>query len=167
MDTALSGGVGVVLPQGGGDFTGSYGFGGQDFNSVSTVPAAGSGTGEFDFVGQASVGSLALTDAPAEVSDPMGFFVAHAVGVYPNATVTGTAAGPDNFGRYSLPITIAANSTSSDDFKVGMYEVDGNLFFWISLNSTDTFLGTLESQATSANASLKGKPAKTSASNKR
>jgi hypothetical protein len=157
MDSALSGGVGVVIPQGTGGFTGSYGFGGQDFNTISTVPAAGSG--EFDFVGQAPVASLALTDAPAELSDPMGFFVAHTAGEYPNATVTGTATAPDAFGRYSLPITIAANSTSSDDFRGGMYEVDGNLFFWVSLDSADTFLGTLESQTTGAKESLKGKPA--------
>ena len=97
----------------------------------------------------------------------MGFFVAHTAGEYPNATVTGTAAAPDNFGRYSLPITIAANSTSSDDFKVSMYEIDGNLFFWISLDSTDTFLGTLESLATSAKASLKGKRAAKAAVSKK
>jgi hypothetical protein len=168
MDEPLSGGVGVVVPQtaNGSDFNGSYGFGGHDFNSVSTVPAARSG--EFDFVGQASVASLALADAPAEVSDPMGFFVAHTAGEYADATATGAATAPDNFGRYSLPITIAANSTSSDDFKAGMYEIDGNLFFWISLDSTDTFLGTLESQTTSAKASLRGKSAgKALVSNKR
>jgi hypothetical protein len=97
----------------------------------------------------------------------MGFFVVHTAGEYINATVTGTATGPDNFGRYSLPITIAANSTRSDDFKVGMYEVDGNLFLWVSLDSADTFLGTLESQTTGANASLKSKPAAKAALSKK
>lgn len=154
MDTDLSGGVGVVVPQGtvaadGSDFSGPYGLWGQDFNAV----------GEFDFVGQTAVASLVLTASTAEVSDPEGFFVSGTGAEYNSGTLLGTATAPDTFGRFSLPLGIAPTTTMSEDFTVGVYEVDSNLFFWISTDEEDTFLGTLESQTTASRVSDKGKPA--------
>jgi hypothetical protein len=162
QDIAFSGGTGIVIPQTDttqANFAGSYAAGAQDLNDASALVTTG--TGEFDFVGQVPVASLALTGT-AEVSDPFAFFVTSpaTAAEYPAATLLGTAtADPAEAtnGRYFLfdsdenPLVLTPSSTvAAHNFSVAVYQASGNQLFWIDEDAMSQWFGTLEQQSESS-----------------
>jgi hypothetical protein len=156
----LSGGTGVIVPQGtiasdGSDLNNSYGFGTQQI-----FAAAG---GEFDYVAQGTIATLALTGA-GDVSDPFNYFAQTAAGVYTAIPVAGTAAAPDAAGRFAFPaapfptpldptdfaIGPVGTNTAANPFSIAMYEATGALVFSIDEDSESLSLGTFQAQSTSS-----------------
>jgi hypothetical protein len=139
-------GTGVLIPQTNtstADFAGSYAFGAQVYNE-SRGPALG---WEFDFVGQGSVKSGALSGASGLLSDPFFIFNATAPDGTDTATFSGTVSpDPVNLGRYrtTLAVTVAADP----DYAVVIYEASGAQLFWLdeSANGESVFLGSLQQQ---------------------
>jgi hypothetical protein len=139
-------GTGVLIPQTNtstADFAGSYAFGAQVYNE-SRGPALG---WEFDFVGQGSINSGALSGASGLLSDP--FFIFNAT--EPDGTDTATFSGtfspdPVNVGRYrtTLAVTVAADP----DYTVVIYEASDAQLFWLdeNANGESVFLGSLQRQ---------------------
>jgi hypothetical protein len=148
-------GTGVLIPQTNTattQFAGNYAFGAQAFYN----PRGGSLGWEFDFVGQGSVNSHALSKTSGLLSDPSFIFDA----TQPDGTDTATFAGianPDsaNPGRYNLKLalTIAADPVS---FTTVLYQSAGGQLLWIDEDENDNgvFLGFFEQQG-----SLTGLPA--------
>ncbi len=144
LDSFLNG-TGVLTPQtdtSTASYAGNYAFGAQDFFGCN-------GVCEFDFVGQGSVASGALTGTGV-LSDPFGGFGG---GVANDILVSGTAT-PDalNAGRYTIPLAITA--ASEIDFSVVIYQASGEQLYWINTDLGSLFLGPLEQQG-----SLSGLPA--------
>ena len=144
-------GTGVLIPQtdtATTDFTGNYAFGAQTY-----FPCTISGTlvvCEFDFVGQGSVTSLALSGTGL-VSDPYSFFSSTATDT--GVGFSGTAvADTNNPGRYT--ITPAITVGAPVDFNVVIYQASGGQLLWLDEDSNDLFLGSLQQQG-----SLTGLPA--------
>ncbi|SPF50045.1 exported hypothetical protein [Candidatus Sulfotelmatobacter kueseliae] len=170
---SFSGGTGVIVPQGtiasdGSDLNNSYGFGAQEFNDVSTLPVAPDYVGwEFDYVGQGTFATLALTGTGV-ISDPFGYFVSGTAGLYGTPTTpipfAGTAAAPDAAGRYAFPAAGTAGNfavgpvgtnTTANAFTVVMYEASPALVFSIDEDETATptyslWLGTFQEQSASS-----------------
>ncbi len=150
---ALTAGTGIITPQGAttsSDFnSNSYAFGAQAY-AESTL------TGwEFDMVGQAPFDTtLDLTGATGSISDPSGVFVADTNGQYTAVPITGTAAGPDTFGRYTystaLTIGPAVSGGTAIPFTTVMYEANGGFVFWIDEDDFALWLGSLEEQSSSS-----------------
>ena len=142
-------GTGVLIPQtdtSTASFTGNYAFGAQDYNDYksSCSPC------EFDFVGQGSVTSLALSGTGL-VSDPYSFFSSTATDT--GVGFSGTAvADTNNPGRYT--ITPAITVGAPVDFNVVIYQASGGQLLWLDEDSNDLFLGSLQQQG-----SLTGLPA--------
>ncbi len=137
MTPTLSGGIGVITPQtdtSTASFTGIYAFGGQDFNIA----------GEFDYVGNGSVSSGALTGTGL-ITDPFGLFAspgANYTAVPFTATITADAT---NIGRYTTPaLEMAPVSGSPIDFQVAIYQASGNLLYWVDEDNFSLSLGTLQ-----------------------
>ena len=151
LDVTLNG-IGVLTPQTDtttAKFAGNYVFGAQDFFACGV----GSGTCEFDYVGQGSVTGGVLTGTGL-LSDP--FFGFGASATNSGATFSGTAA-PDgsNVGRYTMiPFDIAAVAGSPFGFTVVIYQASGEQLFWLDEDNFSLSLGALEQQG-----SLTGLPA--------
>ena len=146
----LSGGTGFVVPQtdtAATSFTGQYTFGAQELFALNTVIS------EFDYVGQGSVSSLALSGTGL-VNDPFAFFPASATPQYTGVTFAGTATADSvNTGRYTLPLVITTSS-GKETSSIVIYQASGNLLPWMDEGSEDVSWGALEQQG-----SLSGVPA--------
>ncbi len=159
MDSALPGGIGVVIPQtdtSTASFTGNYSFGAQAFFT---------GLG-FDFVGQGTVtgGTLNGTGFLSDI-----FEVFNQTTTDSSVAFAGTPL-PDtgNPGRYTLsssnsnpnPLNMTVNG-STTPFDVVMYQANGGQILWLNEDATFTtvFVGSLQQQG-----SLSGIPGSTSGS---
>jgi len=146
LDSGLLG-TGVLTPQtdpATTSFTGPYAFGGQDFNPF----------GEFDFVGQGAVASLALTGTGL-VSDPFTFFTGDAT--FNTAVPFAGTATPDGVtaGRYTIPLLISVPGATAFTENAVIYQASGGQLIWVGVDATtDLFLGPIEQQG-----SLTGLPA--------
>lgn len=153
MDSALPGGVGVLIPQtdtSTASFSGSYTFGAQAFDNLL----------EFDFVGQGSVSSGALSGS-GMLSDPFKNFGTSTTnsGVAFSGTPLADAGNP---GRYSMlssnstpnPLNMTVNG-STTSFDTIIYQPSGNLLIWMNEDPlfATVFLGTVQLQG-----SLSGLP---------
>ena len=146
LDGFTLNGTGVLTPQtdtSTASFAGSYAFGAQAYNDGRGP----NGGWEFDLVGQASVSSLALSQATGLVSDPFYIFNATTDGT-DTATFSGTAT-PDHLspGRYTMTLGMAL---AADDPAYGtvIYQAAGGQLFWLDEdeNRESVFLGPLEQQ---------------------
>jgi hypothetical protein len=149
LDSNLSGGTGIVLPQTStADFSSNtYAFGAQDYNDV------GATGGEFDFVGLGPVASDALTGTGL-VNDEFEFFSTTSA-QYEAVPISGTAT-PDtvNVGRYTMvPLDINVTGTAAP-FTVVIYQANLGQLIWMDEDTDSLFLGTLQQQG-----SLTGMPA--------
>lgn len=146
LDGSIPAGVGVLVPQSDSataSFAGNYAFGGQDFFSTST------GAGEFDFLGQGSVASGALS-GKGDLNDPFGGFSttsAADTGVSFSGTATADGVNP---GRYTMsPVNIQLSGGTPNDFTVVVYQAYGGQLFWVNEDTTSLWLGPLEQQPSS------------------
>ncbi|HMD15789.1 MAG TPA: hypothetical protein VKH18_03905 [Terriglobales bacterium] len=138
-------GTGVLVPQtdtAAASFAGNYAFGTQVYNDPRG-PTLG---WEFDFVGQGSVTSGALSGAGL-VSDP--FFIFN--NTQPDGTDTATfsaTASPDpvNAGRYTTRLDVTV--TADPGFAAVIYQAGGGQLFWLDTdeNGESVFLGSLQQQ---------------------
>jgi hypothetical protein len=144
LDGFTLNGTGVLTPQtdtATADFTGSYAFGAQDYN-----------TWESDFVGQGSVTDLVLTGTGL-LSDPMFYFSSNPTdsGVPFSGTAIPDKANP---GRYRMnPLVITVVPATPVDFRVVVYQASGGQLFWLDKDIFSVFLGPIEQQG-----SLNGVP---------
>lgn len=157
VNSTLSGGTGVVIPQtdtSTADFKGKYAFGGQDYNFIL-------GAGEFDFLGKGSVTSLALSGTGL-LSDPL--FTLGEQATNSGVKFSGTAlSDSSNPGHYTMssnnttpnPLVVTVSGTPFD-FDLAIYQASGGLLFWLDEDSESVFLGSLQQQGT-----LTGLPAAT------
>jgi hypothetical protein len=143
LDGSIPAGVGVLVPQtdsATASFAGNYAFGGQDFFSAS------SGAGEFDFVGQGSVASGALS-GKGELNDPFGGFsttTAADTGVSFSGTATADSVNP---GRYTMnALDIQLSGGTPNDFTVVVYQAHGDQLFWINEDTSSLWFGPFEQQ---------------------
>jgi hypothetical protein len=139
-------GTGVLIPQTNtstAHFAGSYAFGAQVYNE-SRGPSLG---WEFDFVGQGSINSGALSGASGLLSDPFFIFNATEADGTDTATFSGTfSPDPVNVGRYTT--TLAVTVAADPDYTVVIYEASDAQLFWLdeNANGESVFLGSLQQQ---------------------
>ncbi|MGA7559612.1 MAG: hypothetical protein WCF61_14190 [Terriglobales bacterium] len=144
LDGFTLNGTGVLTPQtdtATADFTGSYAFGAQDYN-----------TGESDFVGQGSATDLVLTGTGL-LSDPLFYFGSNPTdsGVPFSGTAIPYRVSP---GRYRMnPLVITVVPASPVDLRVVIYQASGGQLFWLDKDTFSVFLGPIEQQG-----SLNGVP---------
>jgi hypothetical protein len=141
-------GTGLLVPQTDtktSSFSGSYAFGAQAF----TADESG---WEFDFVGQGSFSSGALTGT-GFLNNPFALTLdvtpSLPSGANP-ATFTGTAApDSDNPGRYTLApdteLGIKVNTTGPFDFNTTIYQASGDFLVWMNTDNISFFGGSLQS----------------------
>lgn len=146
--SAALNGTGVLIPQtdtSTTSFAGSYAFGAQ----ASYTPTRPNEFGwEFDFVGQGSVESGALSNATGLLSDPFAFFNPTQSDGTDTAKFTGTAVpDPANAGRYTMKLVMAV-AADPGTFSTVIYQAGGGQLFWIDLQESDDgmFLGAIEQQ---------------------
>jgi hypothetical protein len=165
LDSVLTGGTGVVVPQtdsSAASFAGNYGVGWQSFNYFSNC-----GDCEFDMIAQGSMtaGALSLTGL---VSDP--FLTWGTADVTSSGNTFAGTPLPDstNIGRYSMLSTnVPANSLNATiDSGVGtydliVYQASGGQLFWMEWDDTDFsgFTGPIEQQGSLAGLPAAKKPA--------
>jgi hypothetical protein len=150
-------GTGVLIPQtdiSTASFAGNYAFGAQAYNDFHGAHFGW----EFDFVGQGSVSSGALSGATGLVSDPFfAFNTTNPSGTDNGVKFTGTAS-PDsvNGGRYTIRLGVAVPGEGPVDFTTVIYQANGGQLFWLdeNTNGESVFLGSLQQQG-----SLTGLPA--------
>jgi hypothetical protein len=149
LDTRLSGSTGFAIPQtdtAAASFSNQYAFGAQELFAQTGVIS------EFDYVGQGSVSSLALSGTGL-VSDPFALFATPGA-EYTGATFAGTAtADAVNTGRYTLPLSITT-SGSTKTSQIVIYQASGNLLPWMDEETNSVSFGSLQLQG-----SLTGLPA--------
>ena len=152
LDASLNG-TGILISQTDTtppSFTGSYAFGGQDFNFI----AEGDGW-EFDFSGSGTVGGLALTGS-ALISDPFDTF--NSTPTLTGRPFSGTATVDGaNPGRYIFPLAVTVAGVESD-FATVIYQASGGQLLWLDEDDDSVFLGSLQQQG-SLNG-IPGPPAK-------
>jgi hypothetical protein len=151
LDTSLSSGIGVIVPQtdtSSASFSGNYAFGSQDYNIV----------GEFDLLGQGSVTGGVLSGG-GPISDPFGFYGGTDTD-YSFAAMAGTAT-PDatNPGRYTMPLAITA-LTSPVNFAVVVYQASGTQLFLMDEDNFSLSLGPVEQQGSLTGVPAAKKPAR-------
>jgi hypothetical protein len=156
LDSNLSGGTGIVVPQtdlSSADLSGNYAFGAQE-----AFPS-----GEYDYLGQGTVSSLALTGTGL-VSDPIpapdSYFGPNPE-LYTNVSMTGTATPDANEatnGRYTInPFFVNAYPSSPfDNLSLGIYQASAGLLLFME-DSNSVGSGSFQQQG-----SLTGLPAKKS-----
>jgi hypothetical protein len=154
LDTVLSGGTGILVPQtdtATASFKGNYAFAAQAFNDVCC---------EFDFIGQGSVSGGTLSGT-GMLSDPF-LTLSGATATNPSVSFLATPlADPGNPGRYTMfstnstpnPFHIKING-STNNFDVVLYQASGGQLFWLDAGASSVFLGSLQKQG-----SLTGLPA--------
>ena len=144
MDSALAGGTGLLIPQtdtSTSSFTGNYAFGAQSFYTEL----------EFDFVGQGSVtsGALSGTGMLSDLFKTLG-----ASATDSGVTFAGTPlADTVNVGRYSMfstnpapnPLNVTINSVVTP-LQIAIYQGSGGELFWIDEDVINVFFGTLQQQ---------------------
>lgn len=159
LDADLSGGTGMVIPQtdfATTSFSGNYALGAQEYFTSGGIIY------EFDYLGQGSVASLALTGSGL-VSDPFAFF--GPTGYTPNdpATMSGTATADPNEatnGRYTMPFTVDAfTGSASDNLSIAIYQASGGTLLFMESSKS---LGSLGFGSFQQQGSLTGLPAKRS-----
>ncbi len=151
LDSVLSGGTGIVIPQTdttSANFNGTYALGAQEYFAHGGVVF------EFDYLGQGSVSSLGLSGSGL-VSDPFAFF-GPSPALYTDVSMTGTAT-PDpaeaTNGRYTMPLVVDAFTASPyDNLSLTIYQANGGQLLFIE-NSAVGF-GSFQQQG-----SLTGLPA--------
>jgi hypothetical protein len=127
LESVLSGGTGLVIPQtdsAASGFNGNYAFGAQELFALSGAIS------EFDYVGQGSVSSLALSGTGL-ANDPFtpAFFAASGA-QYTGATFAGTAtADSTNAGRYTLPLSITTSGGTKTS-NIVIYQASGGVLLW-------------------------------------
>jgi len=152
-------GTGIVLTRGStatSAFAGAYAFGTQAFHLPRIAPLGS----EYDFAGQTTVNSLALSSAKGLLSDPFAIFNSTGSDGTDKATFAGTATPSTVAGRYTMSLTIAVSADPVLD-PVAIYQGSGgSQLLWLDVDSaaTGTFLGILQQQG-----SLSGVPAVASA----
>ncbi len=158
LDPDLSGGTGLVIPQTDfttADFSGNYAFGAQEYFSFQ------GNINEFDYLGQGSISSLALTGTGL-VSDPFAFFAANGA-LYSATAMSGTAAADTNEatnGRYTMPFVVdAVTNSPSDDLSLAIYQASGGTLLFMESSPS---LGSLGFGSFQQQGSLTGLPAKRS-----
>ncbi len=148
MDSALPGGIGIVIPQtdtSAASFTGNYGFGAQSFFASL----------EFDFVGQGTVSAGALngTGLLSDLFDSFGQTTTDS-----GVTFSGTPlADTGNVGRYTLfssnpnpnPLNMTVNGTTTP-FDVVLYQASGAQLLWLNEDANTVFLGSMQQQGSLA-----------------
>jgi hypothetical protein len=145
--TAALNGTGVLIPQtdtSPASFAGPYAFGAQAFNNPR-LPTLG---WEFDFIGQGSVESRALSNATGLVSDPFAIFNPTGSDGTDTANFSGTATpDPVNAGRYTMNLGIAV-AADPVNFTTVIYQAAGGQLFWLDEEENDdnVFLGSLQQQ---------------------
>jgi hypothetical protein len=153
LDSALPGGVGILIPQtdtATASFAGKYAFGAQGYNDFCC---------EFDLVGVAQVrnGDLKGTGL---VGDPFYTFGANAT----NSSVAFSGSplvDPSNSGRYTMfstnptpnPLNLLISGLVTP-FDVVVYQASGGQLFWLNEDAISVFVGSLQQQG-----SLTGLPA--------
>jgi hypothetical protein len=150
--------TGVVIPQGtvasdGSDLNHSYGFGAQAYVDNGSFPSGNPGW-EYDFVGQGTFSSLALTTGSpstlVDLSDPFASFVSGKPDEYTAVRITGTAAAPDTAGRYTFhsatPFAVGPVGAAGPtvDFTVVLYEAGPGLVFFIEEDTSSEWLGSFQ-----------------------
>lgn len=129
LQSVLSGGTGLVIPQtdtASSSFKGNYAFGEQELFALSGAIS------EFDYIGQGTVSSLALSGTGL-VNDPFtpAFFTGGAPGQYTGATFAGTAtADSTHTGRYTLPLSITTSGGSKPSNNMVIYQASGGVLLW-------------------------------------
>lgn len=131
FQSVLSGGTGLVIPQtdtASSSFKGNYAFGAQELFALSGAIS------EFDYIGQGSVSSLALSGTGL-VNDPFNpaFFIHATPNQYTGVTFAGTAtADSANAGRYTLPlvITVIGNPNPPPTSNMVIYQASGGVLLW-------------------------------------
>ncbi len=159
LDGFTLNGTGVLTPQidtSTASFAGSYAFGAQAYN----FPRGPNLGWEFDFVGQGSVSSLALSQSAGLVSDPFFIFNATPPDGTDTATFSGTAAADHlSPGRYTITLGMAL---TGDDPAYGtvIYQASGDQLFWLDMdeNGDSVFLGPLQQQGSLAGLPTAQKP---------
>lgn len=141
LDWGLNG-AGVLIPQtdtAPTSYTGNYAFGAMTFY-YNGFPGW-----EYDFVGQGSVASGALTGTGL-ISDTSGSFVNGYGAATLEATFAATAT-PDtqNVGRYTNPLAITVNGSETDLTTV-IYQASGAQLLWMEESGQNIFLGWLQQQ---------------------
>ena len=145
MDSLLTGGIGVVVPQtdtSSANFKGKYVFGAQAFYNAFF---------EFDFISPGSVTSGTLSGTGV-LSDP--FLTIGPSPTDASVSFSGTPlADSSNPGRYTLfstntkpnPFKVKIGSTSTL-FDVVLYQAGGGELFWLDEDAADVFQGGLVQQ---------------------
>lgn len=156
LDATLSGGTGIVIPQtdmAQAHFSGNYAFGAQEYFSSGGVIY------EFDYLGQGSIASLALTGSGL-VSDPFDYFGPTGYTPPVPVTMSGTATADANEatnGRYTMPLVVDAYTNSPfNDLSIAIYQASGGTLLFME-DSGSLGLGSFQQQG-----SLTGLPAKRS-----
>ena len=145
QNPTLAGGIGILLPQtdtASSSFTGTYAFGGQDFNVLTT-------TGELDFVGTGTVTNLSLSGTGL-ISDP--FLTLGAQPTNTGVQFSGTAvADTNNPGRYTMsPLQVTVGS--NPPLGLSIYQASGGQLLWLNDDIGSVFLGSLQKVVASTTA---------------
>jgi len=121
-------GIGTLVPQASGSFSGNYAVGFQDFFPGGPPPPTNSG--EADFVGNATAG--ATLAGSGTISDPRG--VLNNPATVDSATFSGaiTADGA-NPGRFTIPLamTITTAPGAAVPYGANVYQASSGQLFWI------------------------------------
>jgi len=122
-------GVGSLVPQTTGSFSGNYALGFQDFFPGGPPPPTNSG--EADFVGNATAG--ATLAGSGTISDPREILNNAMVDsvTFSGATITADAT---NAGRFTItPITVPANQVAGGtiSYSASVYQASSGQLFWI------------------------------------
>jgi hypothetical protein len=142
MDSLV--GIGALIPQTDNSL--------NDVSSFVTIGAQGDtntdgvGNDEFDFVGEGPFSGGDLTNATGSLSDPFGALTG-TVGEF-NATFNGTLTD-DETGVGRSTGTLAVSATDGTDFdpvnlNVTAYEANGSQLFWVEMDATAFFNGSIQ-----------------------
>ncbi len=140
-------GIGALIPQTdttAADFTGDYTFGAQGISDANS--------GEFDFLGEATVTSGAFSGTGA-VSDPFGTLTGTAVessSVNFTSTATPDAHNPGRFTFAPLAVTVGGGAAINLSFTA--YQANAGQLFWVEVDPTLASGGSIQ-QNTLAGAS--------------
>lgn len=147
------GGMGVITPQTdttAADFSGNYAAGFQNFNDFNSAACADC---EFDMVGpftMASGGALSTASIGADDSDPLDTISGvESIGDTYDATPVPVSAGYFSTGTNGLTGTIDGLSGS---FNVDLFQASATTLYWINVDTSSVFLGTLQAQSSVAKA---------------
>jgi len=148
-------GVGTLVPQASGSFSGNYALGFQDFFPGPPPPL---NSGEADFVGNATAG--ATLAGSGTISDPR-MILNNAISTsvtFSGATITADAT---NAGRFTItPITVPADALAGGtiSYSASVYQASSGQLFWIEDGSdglSSVFGGQIQATSTLGAAAAK------------